>query len=201
MKRCCCVIACLAALLSGVATAAPNRESAATPPAPVAPAVEPTAPSTIDEVIGALYAGVSGDAGARRDWQAFARLFVDGARLTNTRSTGTGSVAGDVLDVARFAALNTRLFAGRGFHENEVHREVSQFGGVAHVWSVYETRRNPGEAPYARGANSLQLLHTAAGWRILSVTWDRESPDQPLPASFPALAPQGHAAAAAGAGP
>lgn len=189
MKRCCCFLACLATILSGVATAGPDPHGYsqhARPPAPQA--VLRQLPATLDEVIAALYAGVSGDADQPRDWEAFSRLFVPGARLTNTRVDAPDGLAGDVLGVTQFAALNDRLFQGRGFHEREVHRETATYGGIAHVWSVYESRRTRDGEPYARGANSLQLLRTPAGWRILSVTWDHETPAQPLHRRFPEVA-------------
>lgn len=192
MQRCSSFLACLVTLLSGVATAgpAPHGVSVTSPP-PASRAGLPVRPATMDEVIAALYAGVSGEADAPRDWEAFARLFVPDARLTATRADAAGGLAGDVLTVAQFAALNDRLFQGRGFHERELHRETATYGGLAHVWSVYESRRTPEGEPYARGANSLQLLRTPAGWRILSVTWDHETPAQPLPQRFPEVAPRG----------
>lgn len=197
MKRCCSFLACLAAVLSGVATAGPDRRDYPPPQPRAAGSTEttrahPPPPASLDDVIAALYDGVSGDADEPRDWGAFSRLFVPGARLTVTRADGEGGIdthglAGDVLDVARFAALNDRLFKGRGFHERELHRETSHYGGIAHVWSVYESRRTREGDPYARGANSLQLLRTRDGWRILSVTWDQETPAQPLPQRFSAV--------------
>lgn len=198
MKRCCSFLACLAAVLAGVASAGPDRRGHQPQPPRADRSTEtarahPMPPASLDDVIAALYDGVSGDADEPRDWEAFSRLFVPGARLTVTRADAaegiaTDGLAGDVLDVARFAALNDRLFKGRGFHERELHRETSHYGGIAHVWSVYESRRTREGDPYARGANSLQLLRTRDGWRIVSVTWDQETPAQPLPQRFPAVA-------------
>lgn len=187
MKRCCTFLACLATILSGAATAGPVGLGYHQPARLIAP--QPAPQATLDEIIAALYDGVSGDAGQPRDWEAFSRLFVPGARLTNTTRVGAAhGLAGEVLDVAQFAALNDRLLQGRGFYEREVHRETATYGGIAHVWSVYESRRTREGEPYARGANSLQLLRTTAGWRILSVTWDHETPAQPLTQRFPQVA-------------
>jgi hypothetical protein len=142
-------------------------------------------PGTLDEVIAGLYAGVSGPAERQRNWTAFEQLFVPGARIGVTRVTENGGLAVQLMGVKQFGALNDRMFSGRGFFESEIHREQTGFGGVLHVWSAYEARRAPGEAPYARGANSLQLVRTPEGWRIASLTWDQERHGQPLADRFP----------------
>lgn len=148
------------------------------------PAGEPDPDAAaIDALIATLYATVSGPAGARRDWQALARLHAPGARLHLTRADAEGRLAVRSLDFAGFVAEHEARFAARGFHEREIAREVAGFGGVRHVWSTFEARREPGDAqPYARGVNSLQLVRTAEGWRLVSATWDFERPGLPLPA-------------------
>ena len=49
------------------------------------------------------------------------------------------------------------------------------------MWSSYESRRAPGEAPFARGINSMQLLKDGDRWWIVTIYWDSERPDNPLP--------------------
>lgn len=143
----------------------------------------------IDALIATLYATVSGPAGAKRDWPRLARLHAPGARLHLTRPDASGRLQVQTLDFAGFVAEHQARFADRGFHEREVAREVAGFGGVRHVWSTFEARRDPGDpAPYARGINSLQLVHTPDGWRLVSATWDFERPGVPLPSRLAALA-------------
>lgn len=199
MSHCCRFMALLAATLAGTSVAAPNVLYAAPAPALTTPRSAATlaaeAPRTVDDVIAGLYAGVSGAANEVRDWTAFAGLFVPDARIGVTTAQEGKGVEVQLMDVAAFAALNDRVFAGRGFFETELHREQSGYGDILHVWSVYEARRAPGDAPYARGANSLQLVRTPEGWRIASLTWDRERNGQPLanrftlPAGTQAVAP------------
>lgn len=188
--RCCLFLPMLASLLAGTATAAPQWGTPALGVAstkPVVPAVD-----TIDDVLAALYAGVSGDAGAPRDVAGMVRVFVPDAQLHVTTAGVDGVATTETYDVPGFVALNERRLASRGFHEREIHREVTDYGAVAHVWSVFETRRSRDDAePYARGANSLQLLRTPQGWRVLSVTWDIEGPDRPLRPRFPVAAAAG----------
>ena len=61
--------------------------------------------------------------------------------------------------------------------------DVDVFGNMAQVWSAYEARTAPGEAPpERRGINSIQLYCEADGrWRIISMIWDNERPGLALP--------------------
>lgn len=148
--------------------------------------------AAIDALIETLYATVSGPAGAVRDWAPLARLHAPGARLHLTRAQPDGTLTVETLDFDAFTALHEARFAGRGFFERETAREIAGFGGVRHVWSTFEARRHPDDpAPYARGVNSLQLVRTPDGWRLVSATWDFERADLPLPARFAAPAQAG----------
>lgn len=158
----------------------------------VARASDASDSAAIDALIDTLYATVSGPAGSRRDWTRLARLHAPGARLHVTRAGADGALSVDSLDFDAFIALHEARFAERDFHEREIAREVAGFGGVRHVWSTFEARRHPDDAaPYARGVNSLQLARTPDGWRLLSATWDFETPDRPLPARIGAVAAEG----------
>lgn len=194
-------LASLALLLAGTAVAGPPgfpprpAPACCVEPPPAGPS--PGTPATtaadadtraLDDLVGTLYATVSGDPGTGRDWPALERLLAPGARLHLTRAAGAG-LAVDSLDLPAFIALHESRVADRGFHEREVARHVAGFGGVRHVWSAFEARRSPDDVtPYARGVNSLQLVRTADGWRIVSITWDFETPERPLPARLDALA-------------
>lgn len=197
--------ASLAALLAGTAVAGPQVPPAVAPraaccadapdhawPTPAAspdPAGKTDADAAaIDALLATLYSTVSGSAGTVRDWAPLARLHAPGARLHLTRAQADGSLAVDSLDFDAFVALHEARTAGRGFHEREIAREVAGFGGVRHVWSTFEARRHPDDpVPYARGINSLQLVRTADGWRLLSATWDFERADLRLPARIAAV--------------
>lgn len=196
-------VASLAALLAGTATAA--GPAVAAPPAPTStpPCCAGPLPSvdtrSIDAVVAGLYDGVSTDPGERRDRRVFAALFAPDARVHVTHAGEDGRATVESLDVAAFIALNERRLQGRGFHEREIHRERTDYGAVTHLWSVFEARRERDGAPYARGANSIQLLRTPDGWRVLSLSWDLETARTPLDARFPAVAAVPAAAARASA--
>jgi hypothetical protein len=78
-------------------------------------------------------------------------------------------------------------FGGRrttGFHEREIHRQMQRFGNVAHVWSTYETSREPGGTPFTRGINSIQLYCDGSRWWITSWIFDSERRDSPIPPEY-----------------
>ena len=137
--------------------------------------------ASIDGVIRALYEVISGPAGAARDWERDRKLFFPGARLVPTRPRPEGGAIADAFDIEGYIASRTPMFEKDSFFETEVARRTFVFGSIAHVLSSYQLRRAPGEKPFARGINSLQLFHDGNRWWILSIAWDNERPGIPLP--------------------
>ena len=131
---------------------------------------------------------ISGPVGQERDWDRERSLFYPGARLIPTAIVpGKNDVdlAPQVLDVEGYIARVEPLFAKEGFYETEVARRTEQFGRIAHVWSTYESRRDPGEPePFMRGVNSFQLFDDGNRWWILSIYWQHESDKYPIPAKY-----------------
>jgi hypothetical protein len=136
---------------------------------------------SIDGIVRALYEVISGPAGAPRDWDRERKLFHPGARLVPTRTRPEGGAAADVFDVEGYVASRSTMFAKDSFFETEVARRSFVFGHIAHVLSAYELRRAPGEKPFVRGINSIQLFHDGGRWWVLSIVWDNERPESPLP--------------------
>jgi hypothetical protein len=133
-----------------------------------------------DSLVRALYEIVSGPAHGARDWARLARLHAPGALITPTQHRGATGFAAAPQSLEKFIGLNERLFANRGFHEREIFQRVQRFGHVAHVWSGFETREQPGGPVEARGVNSFQLLNDGQRWCVLSATWDTETPAHPI---------------------
>ena len=143
---------------------------------------------SIDAIIAAAYDVISGPAGQKRDWDRERSLFYPGARLIPT-ATVPGKPDVDlaplVLDVEGYIARVEPLFAKNGFYEKEIARRVEQFGQIAHVWSTYESRHGPSDAePFMRGINSIQLFNDGKRWWILSIYWQHESGQHPLPKKY-----------------
>ena len=139
-------------------------------------------PDSIDDVLDSLYECISGPAGAPRDWERFRALFLPRAWLIPTRRDPEGIAVADVFDVDGYINSRSPYFAENDFFERETARQAFRFGHVAHVLSAYEARRRPEGEILWRGINSLQLFHDGRRFWIVSIFWDNERPDNPLPA-------------------
>jgi hypothetical protein len=86
------------------------------------------------------------------------------------------------MNVEEFIRSAGEFFAANGFYEWEVARTAERFGNVAHAMSTYETRWSADDAePFMRGINSIQLLEQGGRWWVVTIFWDNEGPDKPIP--------------------
>ena len=147
-----------------------------------APPARPADTESIDSVVKAVYQVISGPAGAR-DWARFRSLFAGGARLIAMRPTPQGPAA-MVMTPDEYAQRASANFEKNGFFESAVAQSVEIFGGIAHVFSTYESRHAPGEKPFARGINSFQLIRQGNEWRAITILWDSEREGNPIPEQY-----------------
>jgi hypothetical protein len=148
---------------------------------------DPRDVESIDAIIAAAYDVISGSAGKKRDWNRERSLFYPGARVIPTASVaGRNDVdlEPQMLDVEGYIARAEPLLQ-KGFYEKEVARQTEQFGRIAHVWSTYESRHDLSDPePFMRGINSFQLFNDGKRWWILSICWQHESPQHPVPKKY-----------------
>ena len=142
--------------------------------------------SSIDAIVRAAYDAISGAAGEKRDWDRERSLYHPGARLIPTAKPGTNDdLAPQILDVEGFIARVEPYFAEHGFFEKEITRRTEQFGHIAHVWSVYESRHSENDPePFMRGINSIQLFYDGIRWWILSIYWQHETAEDRIPEKY-----------------
>jgi hypothetical protein len=141
--------------------------------------------SSLNAILGALYDVISGPAGAERNWDRMRSLFVSGARLIPVRALPAGRAEARILSVDDYIKGSSPYFAKNGFFEREVARRVDQFGHLAHVFSTYESRHAQDDPePFARGINSIQLLQDGKRWWVVTIFWDAETPDRPIPQQY-----------------
>jgi len=164
--------------------AAPQASSTATN----VPAVRPEDVKSIDSILAALYGVISGPAG-ERDWNRFRSLFLPQARLTAAVTNADGSARIRPMGVEDYAKGAGNYFLQHAFFEGPIVNRVETFGNITQVFSSYESRHAAGETPFARGINSIQLLNDGTRWWIVSILWDEERPDNPLPKEFAAKSP------------
>ncbi len=139
---------------------------------------------SVEAILAALYDSISGPAGTR-DWNRLRSLFLPGARLIPCRRGADMKSTARVLTVEEFIAAVAPRVRDEGFFESEIHRRVERFGAIAHVFSTYESRRAKQDArPFVRGINSIQLFFDSTRWWVVTIFWDSERPDQPIPKEY-----------------
>ena len=154
--------------------------------APTPPPARPADVQSVDAIIAAVYDVISGDAGQKRDWDRFRSLFHPQARLipTGKRPQSTEYVA-RVITPDQYVQGSGAMLERDGFHEVEIARTTEQYGNIVHAFSTYESRRTKADAqPFMRGINSIQLYNDGTRWWVLTIFWQGETPDVPLPAKY-----------------
>ncbi len=162
-----------------LAQAAPAPPAQATP---VAGEVRAADVDTIDHIVAALYDVISGPPGPR-DWSRFRALFLPEAHLVRT-GIRDGAPVHVAMTPDEYAQRSGATLEKMAFFESETARRMERFGNIAHVFSTYASRREKNGAPFARGINSIQLLQDGKRWYIVSVIWDSERPDNPIPPEY-----------------
>ena len=164
-------------------TATPGPIYSATDLAALVPAPKPDDVKSLDAIMHAIYDVISGPAGDR-DWDRFHSLCLPQVRLTAVGQRPDGSPYIASFSIDDYIHRAREHFAKEGFYENAIVNQTTGFGNMNQVLSSYESRHTPGEKPFQRGVNSFQLLNDGKRWWIVSIFWDAERPDNPLPASL-----------------
>lgn len=142
--------------------------------------------SSLDAVMKSVYDVISGEAGKARDWDRFRSLFYKDARLIPTgKNAQTGVIGARVLSPDDYIKRSEPILLKGGFFEREIARRVETYGNITHVFSTYESRHALADKePFARGINSFQLLNDGKRWWVLTIYWQAETPDNPLPKKY-----------------
>jgi len=148
------------------------------------PAAKSVDVDSIEHVLGAVYASISGPAGHRGDWDRFRSLFIADARLISVNASGQKEVAPRVLTLEQFIERASTNSATTAFFERELARHVDQFAHIAQVFSTYESRHSLDSKPFARGINSFQLMNDGKRWWIVTIYWEAEHPETPIPEKY-----------------
>lgn len=141
--------------------------------------------STPDGIIAALYDVIWGPAGEKRNWDRARTLFIPEIKLIPTGKRQDGSYAKRVLSLEDYIKNSGPYLEKEGFFEKEIARKTDQFGNIMQVFSSYESKHNAtDEKPFARGVNSIQLWNDGKRWWIISLMWQSETPDVPIPEKY-----------------
>lgn len=166
------------------AVAAPAAAAAA-PAAANVPRANPADVASVDAILAALYDVISGPAGQRRNWDRMRSLFVPGARLIPTGRRPDGSRSIQVWTVDQYIERVGPRLEESGFFERELARRTERYGNIVHAFSTYDSKRLASDPqPFARGINSIQLWNDGQRWWVVTIFWEGERPDNPIPARY-----------------
>ena len=154
--------------------------------APVrAQAADPADVASIDAIVAAVYDVISGEAGEARDWDRFRSLFAEGATLSAVGRTPAGEIRRVVMTPDSYIERSGVVLERDGFFEEEIGRVTERYARIAHAFSSYESFRSASdEEPFARGINSFQFMNDGDRWWIVSIFWQGESPEFPIPEEY-----------------
>jgi len=172
----------IAAIALAAALAAPAPPAGAQNAGPAARAADV---ASIDAIMAAVYDAISGPAGQARNRERFLSLFHPQARLIPTNRVADGGRVARALTPEEYITRSGPVLERDGFFEVEIARCIEQYGSIAHVFSTYESRRTlQDEKPFARGINSFQLFHDGTRWWVVTIFWEGESADRPIPSKY-----------------
>lgn len=155
------------------------------PAAAKAQGADPADVESIDAIITAVYDVISGDAGEVRDWDRWNTLFLDEAMLSPTGPTQDGRWGRAIIPARDYPERVGATLERNGFVEAEVGRVTERFGNIAHAFSTYVSYRSRTDTePFQRGINSFQLLHDGTRWWVVSVYWQAETEEHPIPPKY-----------------
>jgi len=141
--------------------------------------------SSPEAIVAAVYDVISGQAGQKRNWDRMRTLFVPDARMIPTGKRPTGESTRRVLTVEEYITNSGPFLEKDGFFETEIGKKTEQFGNIVHVFSTYESKRTlSDEKPFMRGINSFQLWYDGKRWWVITILWQSESKDTPIPEKY-----------------
>lgn len=149
------------------------------------PAARPADVATLDGLIGAVYDVISGPAGQKRDWDRMRSLFLPGARLIPTGRNQQGEGRQRVLTLEDYITGSGAQLERNGFFEREIGRRTDRYGNIVQVFSAYDSRRTAADTvPFARGINSMQAWYDGKRWWMVTIFWQGESAETPIPEQY-----------------
>src|ERR1700722_10167620 len=155
-------------------------------------AKNPADVDTIDHLMDSLYDVLSGPAGQPRDSNRSRSLFLRAARMGVARPDVAATAdkparKGDAVLFTpdSYVERDDPVFKTMSFFERTVANRIETFGNLTSVWSTSESRHDPKDAqPFARGINSLQIIHAQGRYWIANIIWDDERQGLTLPDKY-----------------
>lgn len=141
--------------------------------------------ASIDQIMRAVYDVISGDAGQKRDWGRFRSLFHKDARLIPAGKNKDGIIGARAFTPEEYITRSSPFMEKEGFFEREIARRVDLYGSIAQVFSTYQSFHKANDKePFARGINSFQLLNDGKRWWVVTIYWQGETTENPIPKEY-----------------
>jgi len=134
--------------------------------------------SSIDGIINAYYAVVSGPVGYEYQAERDRSLHAPDAMITRVTDDGVLRRHTDAVEQESLTEPYPE-----GFYEKEINRVVHEYRDLAHVWSTYELRRTPDGPAFTRGISNIALYFYNDRWWISSWSTQYEN-EIALPAKY-----------------
>mgnify|MGYP000452870203 CR=1 FL=1 len=121
-----------------------------------------------------LYEAVSAPAGERQ-WESVRELYHPRATMVRTGVDEQGRPFALAMTFDEYIDNVTELLDSTNFSETEIRQDVTVFGNIARLASVYEFRsRTADTVRQGRGVNFFNLVNEGQGWKIMNIVWDNE---------------------------
>ncbi|WP_224485078.1 hypothetical protein [Robertkochia aurantiaca] len=135
--------------------------------------------ASIDAIINAYYDVISGS--GTDPWEFERDKFIHSTDAVIIRLDEKGNASYSSLE-AEYIPL--ALSPREDLFEKELGRSVQTYGDIAHVWSAFEIRADPGVPADVRGLNSIRLHFEKGRWFIDSWTVQMETENDSLVSRF-----------------
>jgi hypothetical protein len=142
-------------------------------------------PETAEQVVERLYDLVTTEAGETPDWDAVRALFVEEAVVvlrTSREALTVFSLEGFVGDFVAF--IEQAGIEETGFTERVLGTRAFVYGDIAHVLVLFDSHVPGSGRPPGQGIDSFELVRLDGEWRIVSITNERPTPENPIPAGL-----------------
>lgn len=121
-----------------------------------------------------LYKVVSAPS-SERHWDSIRELYHPRATMVRTGLNEEGQPFVLAMTFDEYVSNATTQLENIEFSETEIRQEVTAFGNIAHLASVYEYKyHSPDTTRHGRGINFFNLVNEGQGWKIMNVVWDNE---------------------------
>jgi len=110
-----------------------------------------------------------------RHWDSVRELYHPRATMVRTGLNEEGRPFVLAMTFDEYVGNVTKHLDSVEFSETEIYQDVTVFGNVARLVSVYEYRSQSSDMTRrGRGVNFFNLVNEGHGWKIMNIVWDNE---------------------------